>query len=49
MLVEGAECTSIWLEMQPMGGASCGVRNFRLAVNNRLAFTRTQRQDGRGW
>ena len=38
---------SIWLETQPMGGAAYGVRNLRLALNNQLAFMRTQRQDGR--
>ena len=44
---EGGHYNAIWLETQPMGGASYGVRNLRLALNNQLAFMRTQRQDGR--
>ena len=47
MLVEGGGYNNIWLETQPMGGASFGARNLTLALNNQLAFMRTQRQDGR--
>ena len=47
VLVEGGGYKNIWLETQPMGGAMYGVRNLRLALNNQLAFMRTQRQDGR--
>ena len=47
VLVEGGGYNNIWLETQPMGGASFGARNLTLALNNQLAFMRTQRQDGR--
>jgi hypothetical protein len=47
VLVEGGGYNNIWLETQPMGGASFGVRNLTLALNNQLAFMRCQRQDGR--
>lgn len=37
----------VWLETQPMGGAMYATRNVPLALNNQLAFMRTQRADGR--
>jgi hypothetical protein len=47
VLVEGENYKNVWLETQPMGGASYGLRNLRLALNNQLVFMRTQREDGR--
>ncbi len=47
VLVEGEHYNNVWLETQPMGGASYGVRNLRVALNNQLIFMRTQREDGR--
>jgi hypothetical protein len=47
VLVEGCGYGNVWLETQPMGGASYGVRNLTLALNNQLVFVRTQRADGR--
>ena len=47
VLVEGAGYGNVWLETQPMGGASYGLRNLTLALNNQLVFVRTQRGDGR--
>ena len=47
VLVEGGHYNAVWLETQPMGGATYGVRNLRLALNNQLIFMRTQREDGR--
>ena len=47
VLVEGGGYKAVWLETQPMGGATYGVRNLTLALNNQLVFMRTQREDGR--
>ena len=47
VLVEGGHYNAVWLETQPMGGATYGVRNLTLALNNQLVFMRTQREDGR--
>jgi hypothetical protein len=47
VIVEGGAFMGAWPETQPMAGAMYAARDVRLALNNQLVFTRTQRKDGR--
>ena len=47
VVVEGGSYLGAWPETQPMAGAMMAPRDVRLALDNQLIFTRTQRSDGR--
>lgn len=47
LLVEGGGYNNAWLETQPMGGEMYAWHDLQIALNNQVAFLRTQRNDGR--